>query len=271
MERLVIAILGSAAGVDLIMRMPKNGSGTDQAKCEGRAMPQKYVPTDAQLIKMAAEAVKSAANKQDTAAKVLDAGGDPSSAFALAALGLEELGKSFVCSTVLSRPVETRAKDAALMLASHAIKMQVAVMAIRVFVDEADLPDDAGALFAQITATATSTNAKKFDNLYVDAVEDGVTIRTPNATVDDARALADLLGSAISALTEKDLTLTGEEDPARFRTLMDHLNTNREPAERLLDEDPLAFLGGFRAMTRGEAVPEWLIEMAPPDVAEGLR
>jgi len=234
-------------------------------------MPQKYVPTDAQLIKMAAEAIRNATNKQDSAVKVLDAGGDPSTAFAVAALGMEELGKSIVCSTLFSYVPEARAKAAAPMLGNHEIKMFYAAATIRLFVDETDLPDDPDALFAQITAVATVTNDEKFRSLYVDADADGVSVRIPNATVADARALVDLLGHAISALTEKGLTLTGEEDPADFRAFMDHLNDNRAQAEQLIDADPVGAFDGLKAMTRGEAAPEWLINMAPPEIAEQMR
>lgn len=165
-------------------------------------MPQKYVPNDAQLIKMAAEAAKNATAKQDAAAKLLDASGDPSTAFAVAALGMEELGKSFLCSYLLAQPPETLAKVAAFMLGNHVIKMHFAATAIRVFVDEADLPDDPAALFEQITTAATTTNDTKFHSLYVDAEADGVTIRTPDATASDARALVVLLGHAIGVLTD---------------------------------------------------------------------
>lgn len=234
-------------------------------------MSQRYAPNDSQLIRLSAEAVKNAARKQDSAAKLLAADGDPSTAFAVAALGMEELGKSFVCSTLLSQPPQTREKASAALLSSHQAKMYYASTVIRLFVDEAELPADPDALFAQIAAAAEDTNEQKFHGLYVDAEEDGVGIRTPDATLSQARALVDMLGHAISALTAKGLTLTGEEDPAEFRSYMDHLNHNRAQAEQLIDENPLAVFDGFRAVTNGQTPPQWLIDLAPPDVAEQLQ
>lgn len=66
--------------------------------------------------------------------------------------------------------------------------------------------------------------------------------------------------------------MDGTEDPAEFRTYMDHLNRNRVQAEQLIEADPVAAFGGFRALARGEAItPEWLIALAPSEVAEQLK
>lgn len=229
-------------------------------------------PNDAQLIKLAAEAVKNAASKQDAARRLLDAGGDPSTAFAIAALAMEELGKSFVCSNLLAQPsAEVRTKAGPRWLADHQVKMAIAFAMIRLFVDEADLPDNADDLFEQIAKASTDTNDEKFRGLYVDAHDDGASIRIPGASETDARALVDLVGRAIDVLTAQGLTLDGTEDPEQFGVFMDHIKTSpgRAAAEQLAGADPLTTLGQFRDAVRNQGpVPAWLLTLLPPDVAE---
>jgi AbiV family abortive infection protein len=226
-------------------------------------------PNDAQLIKLAAEAVKNATSKQDAARRLLDAGGDPSTAFAVAALAMEELGKSFVCSTLLSQPPEVRTKAGPRMLADHRVKMTIAFAVIRVFVDETELPDNVDDVFDQIEKASATANDEKFRGLYVDAADDGASILTPGASEADARALVDLVGLAIDVLTAQGLTLDGTEDPALFRDLLDHLNHSpgRVVADQLIDADPMMALGQFRDAVRGQgSIPAWFLAVLPPDI-----
>lgn len=241
--------------------------GPDGAQCDSWSMPS-YAPTDAQLMQVAAEAIKSATAKQADACRLLDAGGDPSTVFALAAFAMEELGKSFVCSTLLSQPPEVRAQVGTRWFSDHRLKLTIAFAMVRLFVDEDELPDNLAVFTDQAVTVSAAVNNVKFRALYVDASTDGASILTSEVTESDARALVDLVGSAIDTLTSQGLTLDGTEDPAAYRAFMDRMNQSPERAtvELLAAEDPMLVLEQFRGAVRGQGpVPEWLLAMLPSD------
>lgn len=229
-------------------------------------MGNKVVPNELQLFKLAAEAVRNAANKQSVAATMLAAGGSAPEAFSLAALGLEELGKAVLCSALLTMPPAVRSEVDPWMLDRHLDKLAAAYFTIRLFVDEIDLPQDVDAFFAQIAQASADASDVKLRGLYVDAADDGTSIKTPDTSESDARALVELVGRAGDVLKSHHLVLDGSEDPTDFLAWIGqmHQNTDYAAIGQQADANPMALLQEFRtAVLNDWPLPAWLLSALP--------
>lgn len=228
------------------------------------------MPDELRLIELSVAAMKHAREQHNAATALLLAPGQWSTAAAIAALGLEEVGKSHLCMSALNLPAELREQEAGTfwkMFNNHTVKAAMGLIASTVYLAEQPPPPSLEALWEQVAAVAGRVNNTKFRGLYVDVDDEGALSEPAAVTTEaEAREVVDMLGAVLDGLREMDLNFETLDDPADFLAFLHEFNQHGgiyalfSQAESA--DDVARILGDFRAVVRGEAPePEWLRTM----------
>ncbi|WP_228978576.1 AbiV family abortive infection protein [Streptomyces sp. DH12] len=160
-------------------------------------LPEGDDETDRLLVQLATEAVKNARSLQASARAVRDGRQWPM-AFSVAALALEELGKSSLCVSMLGMPDAMRAEmrpkfprffnsHEAKAACAHALLAMVA----------GPVPESVDRLMEEAIMAAASTNAVKFRGLYVDYTAIGDILTPQDVTAEQAQQMIDIVEAAL--------------------------------------------------------------------------
>lgn len=227
----------------------------------------KPMPDEPHLIKLSVAAIKHAREYLEDAEALLDRGRWPA-ALVDAALGLEEMGKSYMCISALVLPAEQREAYAAGFwknFDSHIAKALVAQTPL-ITVMAATAPSPA-TLFADLEAASTALNNAKFKALYVDVADDGELSEPDEVTEADARAAVEQLGRALNDSHAMGLSFE-DADPAIVVEFLAWWRRNGDPSAFMelaeTDADAARMLIEAREMIRGDGpVPEWIRRSLP--------
>lgn len=208
------------------------------------------VPDSVQPLHLAREAVRNAAEKLKDA-EALFARARWSSAYALAVLALEEVGKAMLCVSAFSNPAA--AGQLTSDLRKHQVKLEAAVGLVLAINGTED--ESAMGILEQAVAQVPHIHELRMHSLYVDSPDFGV-YRTPaDVTETDAKRLVGYLSSAVDALG----SFTSDEAVDRLTELaVDHAASFRDVMGlgwQLVEVAPERAMEHVRAMFRGE-VPE---------------
>lgn len=236
------------------------------------------LPDDLHLIEAITAAVASAREKHRAAAALVATGGSWPSAFTLAALGFEELGKANLCLSVIMMrdipDIETFVPEfwnAFNGPGAHRAKSEAAHFLLRMFGSSLPLP-----VYEQVTRevseAAEATNAKKFRAIYVDfAADDDAVLPPTDVTEQEAREMTDMLGSAISLIDERHVLPTAEDIDAS--ELADYFRQARSGMDfaaitKAIGDDPvklIEFTEQIRTpiLTNADTPPEILRKFFP--------
>jgi AbiV family abortive infection protein len=234
------------------------------------------LPDDVRLVEAMAAAVASAMDKHRAAAALVESAVSWPSAYTLAALGFEELGKACVCLSTLGR-IDMLQEDVAQVVAefwnmfngpgAHIAKSQAAHLLLRLFASAAPLPgfEDAN---RELATAAEVTNDRKFRALYVDfdAAAGDAVLRPTDVGESEAREMTELLGAGL-ALVEAHpvLPVDAAEIAEYFRLMREGLD--RDALAAILGEDPEAKVIEFAEQARAAALTD---ADAPPPMWRAL-
>jgi len=222
------------------------------------------MPDDAELVRLASASCESAESKLK-AAKLLLEGDQWPEAFATAALGFEEMGKAYLCLTVVGIPVQFRddlpPKQFAALFSGHTAKAQFAHLVLQFLVDD-DAPVVVTDLLARAEAAAERTNETKFRGLYVDLGPDGILLHPKDVSEADARWMVDRLRQLLS-WAPMSAGLGGDPD---FLSFVSQYRDNLDVVgiAAAIDSDPSAWANELRAAIHGKGpAPVWLASALP--------
>lgn len=226
------------------------------------------LPSELALAKGAIASHESAAEMQTAAADLLAAGHWPA-AYTLAALGYEELGKSFMCWNTLATPApDTDPKKIEKFWSgfrNHKRKAAMAYEMVRVFGDlETPLPLYEEELKQEANTAANTRDSTKFRALYVDYDSNGNLQLPREVTEAEARALTTSLDNALTSTAQLLLYFRDPRELAEalrgYRTSVstDALNAVfGGPGRRQAIED------SREAMRSGQLNPELMKQLFP--------
>lgn len=235
------------------------------------------VPSELRLVELSVAAMKHAREQHNAAAALLLAPSQWSTAAAIAALGLEEVGKSHLCMSALNLPADLREQEAGAfwkMFNNHTVKAAMGQIASAVYLSEQP-PPSLEALWEQAAEVAGRINNTKFRGLDVDVDDEGALSEPAAVTTEaEAREVVDMLGAVLDGLREMDLSFEMLDDPADFLAFLHEFNQGGGIYALLSQVDSAAdvarMLGEFRAVVRGEAPePEWLRTMTANGLPAG--
>jgi AbiV family abortive infection protein len=230
------------------------------------------MPSDRRLIELAVAAVRHA-REQLQDAEALLARGRWASALVDAALGLEEMGKSYLCTSALTLPVELHESEAAAfwkMFDSHTVKAVFAQVPLATYIAAA--PPNLTTLLADITASGAKVNDAKFRGLYVDVDDEGEMAEPDDVTENDARAVVDQLARALDDSRARGLSFE-DADPAEVAEFIAWWRETGDPGALIdpakTEDDVARMLVEMRALVRDEGpTPAWLRQALPGLFAE---
>jgi AbiV family abortive infection protein len=248
------------------------------------------LPDDLHLIQAITAAVASAQEKHLAASALVAAGGYWPSAYTLAALGFEELGKAYLCLSAITMRdfVDGEGQfvadfwDAFNGPGAHRAKNQAAHLMLRMLGNSMPLP-----VYEQVvkemSEAAEATNDRKFRSLYVDFTVDGEVLQPTDVDEHESRTMADLLGSALKLIETHHVLPTAENvDQAELVTYFQQLRASldREAMDEAVGDDPVKLIE-FTEKIRGPVLagadtpPEFLRTLFPnipfDDGTEGGR
>lgn len=218
----------------------------------------KPMPSERQLIQLAIAAIRHARGQLQDAEHLIERE-RWSPALVTAALGLEEMGKAHLCTSMLAYSPEQRATQATEFwktFNSHAAKAAIAQTQLMMLTSPA--PPNAATLFADITASAEKVNDAKFRGLYVDVAEDGELTEPDEVAEAHARAVVEQLARVLTG----GLSLENA-DPDEVTEFLAWWRENGDPgvvaAVAETDTDAARMLLEMRAMAQDEGpVPDWI-------------
>lgn len=188
----------------------------------------KPIPNLTDLILLSDGAIANARQRHDDAQVLVDAS-RWAAAHSFATLGMEEMGKAFVCGIAIVAPVVvTDGLPFWRMLRSHEGKLFVAHTLLALIEAERPAPSD-DEFVEGVVSAATLDNAAKFNSLYVDYRDGKVVLPS---TVDEAGArlmvaqlgkLLDEAGVAFSAGNLRDLVTAEGDDLVALTNIMRRL------------------------------------------------
>jgi AbiV family abortive infection protein len=225
------------------------------------------VPDDGELAGIAAAAGESAASKLK-AATLLFGAGQWAEAFYNAALGFEELGKAYLCITIVVIPGKYRselsARDFSEMFNRHGVKAAVGHIVLRSMVDQ-DAPAAVTDTMAEAATAATQTNGTKFRGLYVDLGADGTLLHPRDVTEADACWMVGRLQTLYDWMSP--ICREVGQDP-EFLTLLQQAREkiDADAVGSAFDADPDLWLRELRGAVRAPGVvrPPWIAGALPP-------
>lgn len=191
-------------------------------------------PGDVDWLTLADAAGRNAAALQADAALLLSSGRD-ARAYSLAVLGLEELGKYYLCLTVAAELAEP--ESVWRKIGHHGAKLEVAGQAAALFAGALPTTD----VVARLEEFVRKESATKFRGLYVDWEADKVA-QPADVSAAAAAEVVSLLAELVLSIADHDLSLLSanlaQVDLASFmernaevmQQLMDYLRT-LDPAE----------------------------------------
>ena len=203
------------------------------------------LPDDLQLMQAIMAAVASAQEKHMAASALIGVGGYWPSAYTLAALGFEELGKAYLClSAITVRDfVDGEGQfvadfwDAFNGPGAHRAKSKASYLMLRMLGDSMPLPVYEQVM-REVSEAAETTNDRKFRSLYVDFTVDDDVLAPTDVDERESRTMTDLLGSALDLIETHHVLPTAEDtDPAELVTYFQQLRAG-------LDRDAMAEAAG---------------------------
>jgi AbiV family abortive infection protein len=225
------------------------------------------LPDDAEFVRICVAAGASAASKLQAATALLAAELWPE-AFYNAALGLEEIGKAYLCLGLLTVPPKYRGditpKEFTALFNGHSEKASLAHMVLRGILDE-DAPDTVTQWVEEAVAAGIVTNDMKFRALYAEPGANGTVLAPSDVTEAAARWVVERLGKVAGWLTP---TLSGLDEDPDFLPFVVQARDNLDAAVLGLDEDGL--LSEVRGAIQGGELPQWLLGILPAEVAAEL-
>lgn len=190
-----------------------------------------------------------------------------------AALGLEEIGKSYLCVSTLVMPAEMREAQTAEFwkrFDSHIAKAMVAQTPLAT-VMAATAPAPA-TLFADIEAASAKINDAKFRGLYVDVDGDGELSEPDDVTEADAREVVEKLDRILNDSLAMGLSFE-DADPTTVVEFLawwrENGDMNAFATEPETEVDVARMLIEARDMVRGEGpIPPWMLAAFPASLFE---
>lgn len=230
------------------------------------------VPDEHRLFKMATAAIAWATEECATARDLLAVERWPM-ALAVAALGIEEVGKAVLCQTMLAMPLAERAaqhKDFQAAFRAHGTKDVLAFFALRVFADDTPLPGSFDDLLAEVGAAAQRTNDTKFRALYTDFGSDGGLLKPTDVGEAEARAMVEQLEGLLSRMGERHMLVEeGDGEPEQFIEFITRFHALFDPQViSQFPDDPIPAFESIRAAMRGDGpLPAWFVDLMPTALA----
>ena len=234
----------------------------------------KPVPGEMRLAELAIAAARNARRQHHEAAELLALRRWPT-AFVVAALGLEEVGKAYLCGSALNLPAEVRSQDPESfwgIFYSHTKKAAFARLPFTVFLS-APAPD-LDALWNELTAAAGRVHDTKLHGLYVDVDDDGDLLEPPAVVAEaDAREMVDQFGRVLDELLAAGLSFEDVDDPAEFAAFIRWLRERADLFAKFSacesEQDSARMMSDIGAMVRGEPPADWLREALPELLGDG--
>ncbi len=234
----------------------------------------KPMPDEIRLAELSIAAARNARRQHREAAELVVLGRWPT-AYVVAALGLEEVGKAHLCATALHMSPEMREQDLEgfwEIFYSHTKKAAFARLPLSMVASAA--VGNMEALWNELTAAASRVHDTKMRGLYVDVDVDGALLEPPTViTEDEARAMVDELGNVLDSLLAAQISLEDIEDPAEFaafqRWLRERTDLFATFASCESEEDAARMMNDIGAMVRGETPAPWLREALPELLGDG--
>ncbi|MGW4508541.1 AbiV family abortive infection protein [Streptomyces sp. NPDC004436] len=217
------------------------------------------LPTDPHLMErvvvdLAAASFRNAHALLSSAQAVLDEQQWPS-AFSIAALSLEEVGKAGLCMMTLAMPPAAREEFRPQFnkaFTDHQTKASCAHLVLAMVSDE--VPATLEQMLEDVIASAHRTNTVKFRGLYVDYTDAGTLLRPDNVTEAEARWMVSTVTSALTASS------TAEEAVADPDVYLDFLHQwqsgmDFETLGEYVNSTPEQFLADVRALVHHDVPP----------------
>lgn len=220
----------------------------------------KQLPTDPQelertVVGLAAAAFKNARKQHVSAQAVLDQGVWPT-AFALAALAAEEVGKAALCTTLLAMPPVLREQsrtDFQKALTDHKAKAEFAQFVLAVSADQ--MPASIEQLLQDVIESAHRTNAVKFRGLYVDYTDTGDLLEPDDVGEDQARWMVASVAQLLQDSAPAESAVTDNPDDYLYYLRQWQESMDWETLETRVAAAPMDFLTEVRAFARDDAPP----------------
>ncbi|MGW2292042.1 AbiV family abortive infection protein [Streptomyces phaeochromogenes] len=208
------------------------------------------------VVDLAAAAFKNARSMQTSAQALLDVQQWPS-AFAFAALALEEIGKAALCTTMLAMPPvgrEAFRPDFERACSHHQTKAELAHLILGMVADT--VPASLQQLLDDVAAEARRTNTVKFRGLYTDYTDTGALL-LPDDTVSesDARWMVITLTTALDQSSSTEAAVA--DDPGAYLDLLRQWQNDVDFDALSADvaNNPDQFLTQIRAFVRDDVPP----------------
>ncbi|WP_329453694.1 AbiV family abortive infection protein (plasmid) [Streptomyces sp. NBC_01724] len=205
------------------------------------------------VVGLAAAAFKNARDMLTSAQAVLDAQIWPT-AFSMAALALEEVGKAVLCMTMLGKSPEARDEfrpQVHKAFTDHKTKAACAHLVLAVVAEEA--PATLEQMLDEVIQSAHETNAVKFRGLYVDYTDTGALLMPD---VDEARARW-MVSTVTTALAESRPAEEAVADPDAYLAFLRQWqgSVDFEALEAYIEAAPEDFMADVRALVRDDVPP----------------
>jgi len=225
------------------------------------------VPDDGELAGIAAAACESAVSKLK-AAMLLFGARQWAETYYNAALGFEELGKAYLCMTMVMIPVQYRSevspREFSELFNGHAAKASFGHLVLRSLVDQ-DAPAAVTDMLAEAEAAATQTNTTKFRGLYVGLGADGTLLHPKDVVEADARWMVDRLQTLNDWMSPMCIELGQDPDFLAFIQQFRE-NIDADALGAAFDADPNLWLQQLRGLVQapGAILPSWIADALPP-------
>jgi AbiV family abortive infection protein len=186
-------------------------------------------------------------------AKAVLAIGEWPSAFADAALALEEFGKAYLCVTALGMPPAIRAefaKDFGKSFIRHDRKLAIAQLMLDMHSGDAE--PSMSALLTAADKRARTINETKFRSLYVDFSDDGRLLKPSEVTEEQARGMVDTTHELLGKI--EPLATEARNDPAGFVAFVRQWQSglDLDAIAAAYEADPDGLIAQLRAVLRDE-------------------
>ncbi|MGW1674568.1 AbiV family abortive infection protein [Streptomyces sp. NPDC002324] len=217
------------------------------------------LPTDPDVmartvVDIAAASFTNARDLLDSAQDLLDTHRWPT-AFSVAALALEEVGKAAMCMMMLSMPPAVREEfrpQFEKAFIDHQAKAECAHLILGLVAEE--MPASLDQLMTDAIASARRSNAVKFRGLYVDYTNTGALLTPVSVSEGEARWM---VAAVTTALAESVDTEAAVADPdvllGFFREWQDGVDLDALGA--YVENTPEEFIGHIRAFVRDDVPP----------------
>ncbi|MFE2487194.1 AbiV family abortive infection protein [Streptomyces mirabilis] len=217
------------------------------------------LPTDPGMLErtvvdLAAAAFTNARALLTSAQALLDERQWPT-AFSVAALALEEVGKASLCMTTLVMPPAVREEFRpafAKAFTDHQAKAEFAHLVLGMVADE--MPASLEQLLDDVVASARRTNAVKFRGLYVDYTDTGALLKPDSVGESEARWMVTTVTSTLAA------SGPAEAAAAEPDVLLDFIRqwqsgVDFDALSAYVEAAPEQFLADMRAFGRDDVLP----------------